>query len=134
MSNVFPAGLRCQHDRVVLGWGDSTLGVEDRYCAGRAWEFGWIQHGWPPVKPSNEEEGLRRWFGLRPPSRGRDQFNQVFTGEPDPSLPVECECACACTWHGTWGEVSAEDGVLRCPGCLAQGHPPVGPRAMDHTP
>jgi hypothetical protein len=118
------AGVRCEHDRVVLAWGDSTLSGEDRYCARRAWEYGWIQYGWPPVKPSNEE-GPRRRFGIRP-RRDRDPFNQVFTGEPHPGFPVECECACACTWHGTWGEVSAEGGVMRCARCLAQGHPPVG--------
>lgn len=117
---------RCQHGRVMLAWADSTLGGEERYCAGDAWKYGWIQHGWPSVKPENKEGRPRGWFGLRPPKRDRDPWNQVFTGEPDPDMIVECECACACTWHGTWVEVNAEEGVMRCPGCLAQGHVWVG--------
>jgi hypothetical protein len=124
VSNAFPVGLRCEHDRVVLAWHDSTLGGETRLCAGDAWVAGYIQHGWPPVMPSNDK-GPRRWFGLGP-RRDLNPFRQVFTGEPYPGLPVECECACGCPWHGAWGEVSAEEGVLRCPDCQTQGHPPVG--------
>ena len=73
-SLVLLAGLRCEHDRVVLAWSDSTSSGEDRYCAGDAWEYGWIQGGWPPRAPSDAPPGPRSWFGLRPPAPPRDPF------------------------------------------------------------
>jgi len=122
--NAFPAGLRCEHDRVALALHDSTLGGDVRFCAGDAWDAGWIQDGWPAPR-SKDEVGPRRWFGLGP-RRAINPFRQEFTGEPPPSLPVECECACGCSWRGTWGDVNAEEGVMCCPGCHEQGHPAVG--------
>ena len=77
--------VRCQHDRVVLAWGGSMRGGEDRYCAGDAWEHGWIQNGWPPIEPANEQGAPRRWFGRRSPRRDPDSSRRMFTGEPDPA-------------------------------------------------
>jgi hypothetical protein len=107
----------CEHGRSAIAEGYGSYSGEVRICAGDAWDMGWIQNGWPPE--FSNRPGAVNAPGDRP-------FNRWFSGPPDAGLLVDCECACVCSWNGPFGAVSAAQGVLRCPRCQEEGHPPAG--------
>lgn len=101
---------RCQHGRVALANLYTVHGGEDRFCLGDAETIQALaaRYGDAPRRGTKKEWELRSWSGL-----------------PDPTTIVDCECGFTCDWHGLLAEASTEGMVLRCPACVAAGHPPA---------
>lgn len=98
---------RRYEQRAVLVEGHAGGVGEWLLDAGACWQSGLFRDGFPSAKDPHTD-----W---------------VASAE----TVVDCECDCDCDWYGPFGEVDPDQGVMRCPACVAAGHPP-GLRSPVH--
>lgn len=109
----------------------SSMGGEEHLCAADAWAAGWFQHGWPEPYPRHVPGDPRYHDEMI--SRGVLQSGlRHFSGPPAPGQILHCECACGHDGTGRFAEMDPDQGILRCPQCVAANHPPRVRAGLGH--